>query len=261
MIDRGYLIYAQNTKKVNYIDCAKLCAKSLKLSMPNCHVTLLTDEDVNEPVFDNIVKLPYGDLAPYSNWKLINDWQVYEASPYKQTIKIEADIYVPYNIDYYWDVLSIKDVVVCTNIRNFKQELSKVKYYRRFITDNKLPDTYNGLTYFSKSKLAETFYSVVRNIFENWDQYKKILRCNSNEPATTDWVYSLASHIIGYEHTTLDCFTDFSFVHMKKEINNIFSENWTDNLIYEVNDDCFKINCYAQKYPVHYVNKNFCNML
>ena len=210
--------------------------------------------------FDNIVKFPYGDLAPYSNWKLINDWQVYAASPYEHTIKIEADFYIPFNIDYYWEVLSKKDLVICTNIRNFKQELSEVKYYRKFITDNNLPDTYNALTYFKKSFIAEKFFNVVRNIFDNWDGYKKILKCNSNEPATTDFVYSIASHIIGIENSTLNCYKEYSFVHMKKHINNLFTEDWTDNLVYEKNYN-FRINSYVQKYPVHYVNKTFCEML
>jgi len=259
-MEYGYLIYAQNTKDVNYINCAKLCAKSLKKAMPYCNITLLTDEVTTCEYFDHVIKLPYGDLAPYSSWKLINDWQVYEASPYTHTIKIEADFYIPYSIDYYWEVLNKKDVVICTNIRNFQQQLSEVKYYRKFITDNKLPDTYNAMTYFKKSSIAENFYKTVRNIFENWGQYKKILKCNKNEPATTDWVYSIASHIIGYEYTTMDFFNAFSFVHMKKQINNIFAENWTENLIYEVNDN-FKINSYAQKYPIHYVVKDFCDKI
>ena len=41
-----------------------------------------------------VIKLPYGDQAPDSDWKLVNDWQVYEASPYEYTIKLEADMYM-----------------------------------------------------------------------------------------------------------------------------------------------------------------------
>jgi hypothetical protein len=114
--------------------------------MPKSNVTIVTTE-----------MLPYGDQAPDTNWKLQNDWQVYEASPYDETIKLEADMYIPRNIDHWWDVLTHKDVVVSSCIRNFKQEISNTRAYRRFIYDNALPDVYNSITYFKKSDIAKKF--------------------------------------------------------------------------------------------------------
>lgn len=257
-LNKGYIIYAQNTASVNYISCATTLAKSLKRVMPNCNVSLLTNEVVNNTIFDHIIKLPYGDLDPFNNWKLLNDWQVYIASPYEYTIKLEADLYIPTNIDYYWDILKQKDLVCCTTIRDFKQNVSNVKSYRKFITDNKLPNTYNAITYFKKSNLSNEFFSIVRNIFEDWNSYKNILVCNNDELVTTDWAYAIASHILGIEHTTMPDFTPFSMIHMKKFINNLYTENWTTNLVYEILPHGLKINTYPQRYPFHYVIKDFC---
>ena len=136
---RGFVILAQNTESVDYIKCAKALSISIKNVMPNANVTIITE-------------LPYGDLAPDSDWKLINDWQVYEASPYDETIKLEADMFLPRSIEYWWDILSINNITVCTTIRNFKGEISNCRVYRKFIDDNHLPDVYNALTYFKKSK-------------------------------------------------------------------------------------------------------------
>lgn len=257
-MNKGFVIYASNTKNTRYTDCALTLAKSLKRSMPTCSIALVTNERIVDSLFDHVIDLPYGDLTPYSSWKLSNDWQVYDASPYEYTIKIEADMYIPYSIDYYWDILKQRDLVVCTNIRNFKQELSDVMFYRQFIVKNKLPNTYNGLTYFKKSPTSKRFFNIVRDIFDNWESYKSIFIINKNDPATTDFVYAIASHIIGYEVSTFDNFTDFSFVHMKKEINNIFSEQWSQNLVYEIFENTFRINTFAQTYPIHYVEKDFC---
>ena len=91
---------------------------------------------------------------------------------------------LPKSIDYWWDVLKNRDLVVSTTIRNFKQEISDIKAYRRFITDNKLPDTYNAITYFRKSELAEKFFNIVRDVFENWEEYRSILKCNLDELCT-----------------------------------------------------------------------------
>ena len=108
---RGFVILAQNTESVDYIKCAKALSISIKNIMPNANVTIITE-------------LPYGDLAPDSDWKLINDWQVYEASPYDETIKLEADMFLPRSIEHWWDILSINNITVCTTIRNFKGEIS-----------------------------------------------------------------------------------------------------------------------------------------
>jgi hypothetical protein len=139
--------------------------------------------------------------------------------------------------------------------------MTPVRAYRRFIDDNKLPDTYNGLTYFKKSERAEQFFKVVRDIFENWDEYRAILKCNKDELATTDWVYALACHIIGVEHTTLPTFKDMSMIHMKQFINGTPSEDWRDVLVYEILPNTLRVNSIPQMYPFHYHLKDFCDTI
>jgi hypothetical protein len=240
---------AQDTEKTSYTRCAEVLSKSIKRVMPAADVTIITTD-----------MLPHGDQATDSDWKLINDWQVYEASPYEYTIKLEADMYLPRNIEHWWDVLQDRDVVVSKTIRNYKQEISTVRFYRRFIDDNKLPDVYNAITYFKKSDTAKEFFNLVRDIFTNWIEYKKILKCNPEEIATTDWVYAIACHIMSEEKTTMP-FTEMSMVHMKPYINNLPTENWTDTLIYECLPDQLRIQTFPQQYPFHYHVKNFCDKL
>jgi len=246
-MDKGFVIMAQGN---DYVKCAKALERSIKNVMPDANITIITTE-----------MLPHGDQAIDTNWKLQNDWQVYEASPYEYTIKLEADMYLPKSIDYWWDVLKDRDVVVSTTARNFKQEITPVRAYRRFIDDNKLPDTYNGLTYFKKSERAEQFFKVVRDIFENWNEYRDILKCNKDELATTDWVYALACHIIGVEHTTLPDFKDMSMIHMKQFINGTPGEDWRDVLVYELLPNTLRVNTIPQMYPFHYHLKDFCDTI
>ena len=231
---------AQNTETTDYVKCAEVLKSSILQVMPHSNVTILTD-------------LPYGNLGGFAN-----DWQVYEASPYEYTIKLEADMIIPTDIDYWWNVLCNRDVVVCSCIRDFKGNISYSKVYRQFIEVNKLPDVYNAITYFRKSPLAESFYKTVRLIFENWEDFKSILKCNIDEPATTDWVYAIACHIHGVENTTLP-FDAMSMIHMKPIINELKSNNWTDELVYELNPNCLRVNTFVQRYPFHYYIKEFAN--
>ena len=244
-MNKGFVIMAQDTEKTSYTKCAETLKKSILRVMPDTNVTIITTD-----------MLPYGDLGGFAN-----DWQVYEVSPYDYTIKLEADMYIPRNIDHWWDVLKYRDIVVSSTIRNFMQEISDVRVYRRFMDDNNLPDVYNAITYFKKSDVAKQFFNVVRDIFENWEEYKKILKCNQTEIVTTDWVYSIACHIMGVEKTTMPTFTEMSMVHMKAFVNNSVTDNWTDTFVYECLPDQIRVQTVPQQYPFHYHVKNFCDKI
>jgi hypothetical protein len=239
-MNKGFVIMAQNTDTVNYVQCAEALSKSIRQVMPDASVTIITSE-----------------MLPLKLSGFANDWQVYEASPYEYTIKLEADMIIPTDISYWWDVLQYRDLVLCTTIRNFKGSVSDVMAYRKFITDNQLPNIYNAITYFKKSDTAKLFFSLVREIFENWAAYREILKCDINEPASTDWVYAIASHLMGVEQTTLPTFTQMSMVHMKQHINGLLTEDWTKELITEYNDNTLKINTIVQRHPFHYYVKSF----
>jgi len=242
-MNNGFVIMAQGN---DYVKCATALEKSIKRVMPNANVTIITTS-----------MLPYGDQAPNTNWKLQNDWQVYDVSPYEHTIKLEADMYIPRNIEHWWDVLSHRDIVVSSAIRNYKQDISDNRVYRRFIDDNNLPDAYNAITYFKKSDTAKQFFAIVRDVFENWVHYKASLKCNAQELATTDWAYAIACHIMGVENTMMPSFNEMTMVHMKQYINETPTENWTDTLVYECLPDHIRIQSVPQRYPFHYHVKNF----
>lgn len=244
-MSRGFVIMAQDTDTVSYTKCATVLEASIKRVMPNSNVTIITSD-----------MLPYGDLGGYAN-----DWQVYEASPYDETIKLEADIIIPRNIEHWWDILSINEVVVANTIRNFKGEISDCRVYRRFIDDNQLPDCYNAITYFKKSETAKQFYKIVKDVFENWEEYKLILKCNPSEEISTDWAYSIACHIIGIEKTMIPKFTEMSMIHMKRFVNELPSDDWTNTLVYELVSDTVRINTYPQLYPLHYHVKTFSDII
>jgi hypothetical protein len=72
-----------------------------------------------------------------------------------------------------------------------------------------------------------------------------------NEIVTTDWVYSIACHIIGIEKTTMP-FDQMSMIHMKQFINDSMIEDWTKEFVYELDDNVIKINIISS--IVHFIN-------
>jgi|APSaa5957512576_1039674.scaffolds.fasta_scaffold05104_3 hypothetical protein len=258
--EQGYLIVAVNNDSTDYIACARVLAKSIHYWMPNAKVCLLTDKEIIEPAFDYIKILPYGDQST-SNWKLNNDWQVFWASPFRETIKIEADMIVTSDISHWWDMLRHRDVVITTGCRNFKNDISDSRFYRKIFDLNQLPDVYNAITYWRFSRISKDFFTLVKKIFTNWDEYKKTLKGGNEEEATTDVVYALAAVIIGPETVTLPSTSYPSLIHMKKRINNIRVDDWRKQLVWELVDGEFRINTISQRYPVHYNIKEFAQEL
>ena len=240
MLDKqGYLIPAIGDI---YIKCANKLVDSIKQWHPNVNITILTED-----------MLPYGKFSGFAN-----DWQCYDASPYERTIKLEADMLCASPIDHWWDLFSNRDVVISQGCRNFYDQPGSSRYYRKIFDNNNLPDVYNAITYWKKGDVAKEFFELVKNIFENWDSYKSILKFPDSEP-TTDVVYGIAAVILGEENVTLPANLGPTIIHMKKHIIGTIGEDWTKELILEYSNPGIRINTVAQWGLLHYHIKELAN--
>jgi hypothetical protein len=200
-------------------------------------------------VFDHVIPLPHGDLGGYRN-----DWQVFHASPYRQTIKLEADMIAAGPIDHWWTLFERRDVVISQGVRDFYDQPAESRYYRKIFDQNDLPDVYNAITYWRLSATAKEFFGLVRSIFEHWTDYKTLLKFSEESPST-DVVYAMAAKIMGPESVTLPQGLGLSMVHMKRHIIPTQSHDWTQELIWENNP--FRVNTVVQWGLVHYHIKDW----
>jgi hypothetical protein len=237
LAERGYVIPAIGDA---YVDCANRLANSILKFHPDANITIITKE-----------MLPYGDHGGFAN-----DWQVFYASPYRQTIKLEADMIAASPIDHWWTLFENRDVVISQGCRNFYDQLAASRYYRKIFDENNLPDVYNAITYWRLSHPAKEFFSLVRSIFEQWDSYKKILKFPDEVP-TTDVVYAIAAQILGPEQVTLPVGIGPTIVHMKRYINPIQTTDWTQELVWEDSRPGLRIHTVAQSGFVHYHIKDW----
>jgi len=258
--ERGYLVIAQNNIDTDYIKCAEMLARSIRLVEPDAKICLLTDTLINNIHFDYIKTFPFGDTATDSDWKLQNDWQCFYASPFRETIKLEADMIIPHSIKHWFDICSIKDLVCTIGARDFHNRLSESRHYRKIFDVNNLPDVYNAITYWKLSADAKHFFDTVRDIFGNWDTVISTLKFGIGQPLNTDLAYAIALQILGKETYTLPGSVP-SLIHMKSNINGIGSDNWTQELVWELGKGSFRINTIEQMWPFHYHIKNFAQTL
>ena len=235
--ERGYVIPAIGTA---YERCAEQLRDSILHFHPAANVAIITTD-----------MLPHGDQGGFAN-----DWQCFAASPYRQTIKLEADMICTSAIDHWWTLFEHRDVVISQGARTFYDQPAESRLYRKIFDANHLPDVYNAITYWRLSATAKEFFDLVRQIFEQWNSYKKILKFADDVP-TTDVVYAMAAVVMGLERVTLPAGLGPTIVHMKRHINPIQRDDWTKELIWENNP--FRINTVSQWGMVHYHIKEWAN--
>ena len=238
--ERGYLIPAINTGTDDYVACAEQLADSLLQYHPDAHVTILTKD-----------MLPHGDMGGWAN-----DWQCFEVSPYRQTIKLEADMLVTSPVDHWWTLFEIRDVVISQGCRDFYNEPSTCRKYRQLFDQNHLPDVYNAITYWRRSATAQEFFGLVREIFSHWDKFKSLLKFPDQRPST-DVVYGIAAVIMGTDRVTLPVGLGPSIVHMKQSVIPTQTSDWTNELVWENTQPGLRIQTVAQSGLFHYYNKQW----
>lgn len=260
--ERGYLILASNNGRDDYVACARALAKSLRWWMPDCKICLVTDSTENDPVFDIVRPFPFGDQDPGGTWKLANDWQAFQASPFRETIKLEADMIITGNIDHWWSWFEHRDVVISQGVRNYLNDESNSRAYRRLFDDNDLPDVYNAITYWRLSKTAVEFWQLVRTFFENWPTVRQTLKYCDSVPANTDMIYAMVAKYMSQERVTLPGNWP-NMIHMKPAINYLKTDArpWTDEFVWELVSGRIRINTVEQQGAVHYHEKIFAKEL
>jgi hypothetical protein len=251
LAERGYLIPAIDTESVDYLGCAIQLARSIRQWHPDANISAITVKRCDDPVFDHVIPLPYGDLEGFAN-----DWQCFAASPYRQTIKLEADMIAASPIDHWWTLFEQRDVVVSQGCKDIYNQPSNCRTYRQLFDQNQLPDVYNAVTYWRLSARAKEFFDLVRNIFEHWPDFRALLKF-PDEQATTDVVYGLAASIIGVENVTLPKGLGPMITHMKRGIIPTLTNDWTEEFVWENTQPGVRIQTVAQSGFFHYHIKDW----
>ena len=256
-MDRGYVWFAQNNSTTDYIELSKLLADSIKKHNKHNQVCIITDKAVEYKNFDKVVLLKE-DFSEEQEWKMNNEWQVFNLTPFKHTIKLEADMLFTTNTDWWWNYLHQHNMVFSYHCKCYRDTTITRTPYRKLFERNNLPDVYNGLTYFRKSRQAQTFYNLCKDIMLNWPaiRNKILINCHDEEP-TTDVVYALALKIQDPLNELRIKYDWFNFMHNKSAINGLTQAYINDQYLYPMQiDEKIYVGGYKQSRIFHYHNKS-----
>ena len=262
---KGFLWYALNNDKHDYMQMSYLLAKSIKTHCKINSVCVITNTDKVPASLRKIadhVRIMKQDDSEHEEWKLGNEYKSLALTPYTHTIKLEADMLATANIDFWWYFLCQHNMVFSHDCYDYKGKRINKGHYRKLWEYNNLPNIYSGLTYFRKSKEAQKFFEICKFIYKNWEYVKEniLIRCHDKN-ATTDMVFSLACKIADPLQNRKIDYDWFKFVHNKDHINDIPDDRDSMRYLNPIfHEGDVWLGNYRQHRMLHYHNKKYTEM-
>jgi len=259
----GFLTIAQNNSTTNYLELAYRQAVNIKQTQTINQYAVIVDTataelitDQHRQIFDYIIILSQ-DYAANDEWKLTNEWQVFNLTPFKETIKLESDLLFTKDISHWLHALRMRDICLSYHCKDYQGNTITKTNYRKLFEINHLPDIYSGMYYFRYTQPASEFFKLVKQLYLNWPAVSAgLIQCN-NVP-TTDIVFALSAKIIGIELCSIPSLEFFNFAHMKSSIQGWSDRQpWTDYVNIEFDNNMLRINNFNQYHPVHFYQKDF----
>ena len=257
-MSKGYLWFAQNNSKTDYVELSIKLAQSIKKWNKHSNICVVTDKQSKfESEHVDVVKILTKDDSETHDFKWANEHKAFSATPFTHTIKLESDMLWTTNTDWWWYHLWQHDMVFAVDCYNYKDKLVKDTSYRAHHVRNSLPNIYSDLTYFRRSVQTVRFGKICEMITKNWKKVKEkiLINCHDAFPST-DIVYALAYRIMDPTNQNLIDFPWFKMIHNKKAINGLKHVSDQENYLMPVKaDDKIFLGGYAIHRPWHYVNK------
>jgi hypothetical protein len=263
-MSKGFLVFAQNTDSVDYVQQAYALALSIHNSQEEItNISLVTNSvvpDNYKSIFDQIIPIPYFKNVVDSPIQAEHRYQLYSATPYDETIVLDADMLVLEDLSDWWTFCKDYNIKFCSKVRNYKQEIITVDpFHRKSFIANKLSNPYFALHYFKKSEQAEIFYKILEYVVNNWE-----LCCGQFAPKeyqkwiSMDLATAIAIDILDMQDI-VDPINPLEFVHMKSMLQNWTNPpaSWQDITVTYFTDKNLFVNNIKQGRIFHYVDKNF----
>jgi len=291
---RGFITIAQRSGKLNYLRMAYGLALSLKATQRDVpHLSVMVTPGTKIPakyaaVFDEVIDIPGLDDSKNSRWKIHNKWKVYHVTPYEETILLDADMVFPTDVSDWWDILGDeRNVWFATQPATYRGDPVDIGTYRQEFLTNNLPMVYTAFLYFRQSEIAQELFDMAATVYHNWvamrDNYQ--LRKTDEEllsdmkhfrsPLRHSWThffqdyprsvsgdlaFAIATKIMGEEDNFAPDGMFPTFTHMKPGDQglDLVPSLWSNSLPSVLREDMtLLIGTYRQRYPFHYVEKEW----
>ena len=70
---------------------------------------------------------------------MANEWQIWDLTPFKETIHVEADMLFTTNVDHWWEQLQKHELFFTSKVKDYRGNIAKSNFYRRHFDKMHLP--------------------------------------------------------------------------------------------------------------------------
>jgi hypothetical protein len=199
-MNQGLVLFAFNNG-LDYVKLAKDVAKRANTFL-NLPVSLVTDTPVDDSaLFDKIFYIE--DNSVYSKtfhdsdrgtklpWKNFSRLEVYDITPYQETIVVDVDYVI--QSDFLNNCFKLgNDLLLYKNSFNLSgYDSDEFKYINQF----SIPFYWATVLYFKKTEFNNIFFQYVRHIRDNWNYYRDLYQIVENK-FRNDFAFSIAVHVL-----------------------------------------------------------------
>lgn len=201
---RGVVIFAFNSGDIDYQAMARWSARRIRRHL-NLPTTLITDsipeyasefEDVILTTAEAGGTRHFSDLGSNVTWYNGNRMEVYNLSPYDETLVLDADYVVCSDqlnllFDMPQDFLAPVTAYDVTNTRTFDD----LNYFGR----NRMPMAWATVMRFNRSLTSKNIFDIMAMVHDNWQHYRDLYGI-SKSTYRNDHALSIALNIVyGYQ--------------------------------------------------------------
>lgn len=262
----NFIMLAQNNTTTDYVMQASLCAMSIKKSMPNSSIAVITDDIVPntfQQFFDHVIPIPWGDNAAGEDWKIHNRWKILYASPYDDAVILDTDMLLLSDVSKQIDYMSDYELFYTNKVLDYRGNFVSSDFYRKNYTTYEIPSLYTAFSYFKKTEFSFEFYKLLNLVTQNWQEFYKTKGKMIQNHASMDTTVGLVTKMLDCENKItagLKTQNMPTFVHMKPNIQGWkkLSEKWTTKVGAYLNKDLeLHIGNYKQQGFFHYTEDEF----
>lgn len=218
-MSRGILLYAHNSRDIDYMLISLICAGLAKKHL-NLPVSIITDKSTIDwakktkhykkykEIFDKIIMIARppthnsrrlhdgtsATMVPFINTSRTLAW---ELTPYDETLLIDSDYFIfTDELNKYWDVEA--DVKISSAINDI-YNLNRLGYHDRFVSDTGVTMYWATTVMFKKTAESKMFFELVDHIKDHYPVFSELYRFDAGQ-YRNDIAFSVAKHIMdGYQ--------------------------------------------------------------
>ena len=200
----GAVIFAVGTGALDYVAMAHWSASRINrlLQLPT---TLITDQDVEDPIFDQILKINpqptdrtrwFADLNDSISWHNLDRCNVFDLTPYDRTLLLDADYVIASNF--------LQPVIQHDRFWCFRHAIAAGGSWSwdRF-GRHRHPQYWATVIAFSRDNQSRFIFDSMRMIRDNWQHYRDLFHVDS-PLYRNDYALSMALPLVnGHVHPVI----------------------------------------------------------